>query len=1090
MVFRLPSIVLAALMVSSSALCQQGFVISTTSLPPGSVGQQYGATVVSNGSKGTTWSISGGSLPQGLSIAAGPGASTSITGTPTAGAGGVSNFTVHASDPTGLTATRQLSIAIAEITTTSPLPGALLATSYTTTLTAVDGGGTFAWVAQSPPNGLTLSSTGVLSGKPANTGTFNVQVTATDQKLQVQVTKTLSLTVAPALTITTLSPLQSGFVGTAYSQTIIATGGFLPYVFSGPPGTAAPPPPAPGLLLGSDGTVSGTPTAAGTFQFTVVVTDSQNFSTSQQFQITISPATPLLQVSPLRLSFGAFTGGDSAPPQTISVIATGSGQTSFQISTDAGSANTPAPSWISVKPASGFAPGAITVTANPGGMGAGTYLATLHVTVPKNTSQNPIDVTVTFTIKTGTPKLEVSPTSVNFGARAQTPSTQEQIVVVRNSGGGGPVSFSTTVVGQSSWITSVSPTTGQTAPNSAVLIRIRVNSQGLAVGNFHDILRITSSAGGVDVAISLFVSAQGSILALTSDGVRFGVRQGNGSNRPEVVQVLNLGDLSTPSNLAVDVLSGADWLKVSSALTGSRTFVVSNLTLTAGGDANTLPVGGNYALVRVSDPGAVNSPLYFVAVLDVQPAAAPATADPSPVGLFFAPGSTSQTVNVYTSSATPIAYQTSIATTDGGIWLAASPSSGIASTQNPGSVSVQVNTAGLASGIYTGSVIISLGGTLRAINITLVVPPGTAHAISNSTMNSVAPFPRDNACTPTAVALTETGIVNDFSVPAGWPASLIVQLNDDCGNPITNGSAVASFSNGDQPLTLHGNQNSNVYSATWQPGIVSSSMTVTIRATSGTLTPALGMFVGGINPNASPAPTLIPNGTLHIFFDVPTANALGGGLAPGNVVQVYGTGMSAIAQSPGVVPLVNEFSGTFMLAGGVKLPLYYVSGGLIDAQIPTELTPNRQYSAIVSANGALTLPETVTLVPFQPGMAAFPDGTVIAQHVLDNYSLVTAAHPAKPGEALVIYLAGMGATNPTVASGALTPQALVPANAQPTLTVDEQHADIGYAGLTPGGIGLYQINFTVPPGARSGNLDLIVTQSGMKANSTKLPVGN
>ena len=151
----------------------------------------------------------------------------------------------------------------------------------------------------------------------------------------------------------------------------------------------------------------------------------------------------------------------------------------------------------------------------------------------------------------------------------------------------------------------------------------------------------------------------------------------------------------------------------------------------------------------------------------------------------------------------------------------------------------------------------------------------------------------------------------------------------------------------------------------------------------------VAQFVGGVNPNASPAPTLIPGGTLHIFFNVPTANALGGGLAPGNVAQVYGTGLASVAQSPNVVPLVNDFDGTFMLVGSIKLPLFYVSDSLINVQIPVELAPNR-YSAIVSANGALTLPETVTLVPLQPGVAASPDGTVIAQRTAD-YSLVTAA---------------------------------------------------------------------------------------------------
>jgi uncharacterized protein (TIGR03437 family) len=99
---------------------------------------------------------------------------------------------------------------------------------------------------------------------------------------------------------------------------------------------------------------------------------------------------------------------------------------------------------------------------------------------------------------------------------------------------------------------------------------------------------------------------------------------------------------------------------------------------------------------------------------------------------------------------------------------------------------------------------------------------------------------------------------------------------------------------------------------------------------------------------------------------------------------------------------------------------------------------------------------------------------------------VNAGHPAKPGEYLIIYLAGMGATNPGVASGAVSP--LAPATLQPTVTVDGQTAAVIYAGLTPGSVGLYQINFQVPASAQTGDLNVVVLQNGMAANAAKLQV--
>ena len=70
----------------------------------------------------------------------------------------------------------------------------------------------------------------------------------------------------------------------------------------------------------------------------------------------------------------------------------------------------------------------------------------------------------------------------------------------------------------------------------------------------------------------------------------------------------------------------------------------------------------------------------------------------------------------------------------------------------------------------------------------------------------------------TKVVVTQVGFVNDFVVPAGWPATLSVAMNDDCGNVINSGAAVASFSNGDPALSLRGDQSTGTYSGTWQPG--------------------------------------------------------------------------------------------------------------------------------------------------------------------------------------------------------------------------------------------------------------------------------
>jgi uncharacterized protein (TIGR03437 family) len=186
--------------------------------------------------------------------------------------------------------------------------------------------------------------------------------------------------------------------------------------------------------------------------------------------------------------------------------------------------------------------------------------------------------------------------------------------------------------------------------------------------------------------------------------------------------------------------------------------------------------------------------------------------------------------------------------------------------------------------------------------------------------------------------------------------------------------------------------------------------------------------------------------------------------------------------------LSTTFNGTFALIGGLQAPLYYLSSGQLDVQIPSELPPTQQYVIVVSANNAYTVPQTIDLVPAQPGVASLPDDTLIAQH--SDFTLVDSAHPAKPGEFLVMYLTAMGATKSSVASGAAAPsvEPLARVTLQPTVTVDNQSASIPYAGLTPGSIGLYQIDFQVPQNANSGELNVVVTQGGVASNTSKLRV--
>ncbi|MCZ2150976.1 MAG: putative Ig domain-containing protein [Bryobacterales bacterium] len=295
-----------------------GLTITTSSLPPWTAGMPYTQTLASSGGSGSvTWALQTGSTPPANLSLSSAGV---LSGTPAAA--GTSSFTVQATDaaPTTVTKTLTLTINAAPAISTSSLAGGALNVAYgSTTLTATGGTAPLVWSATGLPAGLTLDpNSGVLSGTPTATGTSQVALTLTDAAGAVA-TKTLSLTIsASALTITTNS-LPNGALNSAYSATLGAAGGSgTGYTWAISSGS----PPAGLSLQPTTGTISGTPTAAGSSVFTVRVTDSAQSSTTKQFSITvvsssltINTSSPLPQglagsfyVTALQASGGSGTG--------------------------------------------------------------------------------------------------------------------------------------------------------------------------------------------------------------------------------------------------------------------------------------------------------------------------------------------------------------------------------------------------------------------------------------------------------------------------------------------------------------------------------------------------------------------------------------------------------------------------------------------------------------------------------------------------------------------------------------------------------------------------------------------------------------
>jgi len=171
----------------------------------------------------------------------------------------------------------------------SSLPAGTLGVTYSQSLTATGGVTPYSWGITSGalPAGLTLSSSGTISGTPTSAGSFSFTVRVSDSQAQpAAATAQLSITInAPPLAITTTS-LPSGKVNEAYSATLAATGGIAPYTWTLTSGSL----PA-GLSLSSAGVIAGTPTASATSAFTVQAADSQTNPATATAQLSIAIAS-------------------------------------------------------------------------------------------------------------------------------------------------------------------------------------------------------------------------------------------------------------------------------------------------------------------------------------------------------------------------------------------------------------------------------------------------------------------------------------------------------------------------------------------------------------------------------------------------------------------------------------------------------------------------------------------------------------------------------------------------------------------------------------------------------------------------------
>ena len=451
---------------------------------------------------------------------------------------------------------------VLSISSPGVLPSIATGQPHSFTFQAQGGRPPYLWsVGAGLPQGLNLSTTGVLGGLPLLSGVYTFPVAVIDAG-GGSFTRSFQLTVTNPdqslnPTITTAS-FSNGSVGQAYQQFITSSNGCPSLVSTSRYSIVGGSLPL-GLGLqqfGDRWAITGSPTQAGAFAFALAVTDPCGRASSSNFTIVIvsqSSSNSPLTSAPQTLTFFAFAGSViPVPEQTLSVLS--SGQTlnyTTSTSTEDGRA------WLVVRSgASGITPGTLSVgLTGTELLSPGTYRGSISVAAA---GTSPLVIPVVLNLSSA-PNLSAFPVVMTFNTTVAfapvPPGTIRQTLSVTGSAGTAFTASGQTSTG-AAWLR-VSPS----ASSVPATLDVDINHVGLGPGVYTGRVLI-SNAGATPtiVPVTMIVNNAPQFIWSTS-GMTFAATSGDSTLLPQSI-TLSSSTSSVRVNVAANTLSGGNWLKV------------------------------------------------------------------------------------------------------------------------------------------------------------------------------------------------------------------------------------------------------------------------------------------------------------------------------------------------------------------------------------------------------------------------------------------------------------------------------------------------------------------------------------------------